>query len=158
MSEITKTAEGTAHCGYCGCPIVPAGDSAERFGERFCSDAHAEEFVAGVRGARIAQAAQSEGRAPSASNVGAGCALPPRGERSWGDVLKRGLCWGAPLLVLLAIPLFWTGGWAATGGSLLTVLAFLACPLGMYFMMRGMTGIHQDGRSAEVRPRESDRG
>ncbi len=66
---------------------------------------------------------------------------PPGGRRTWGDVLRRGACWGAPLLLLLALPLFWSGSAApVAGGSLLSVLALLACPLGMYFMMRMMAG------------------
>jgi Protein of unknown function (DUF2933) len=104
----------------------------ERFGERFCSESHAEDFVAGVRAARIQGAAQDETRATA-------CAPARAGQLTWKDYLKQGACWGAPLLLLLAIPLLWTGSaWGATGGSLLSVLALLACPLGMYFMMRAM--------------------
>jgi hypothetical protein len=67
-------------------------------------------------------------------------------------VLKRGACWGAPLLLLLALPLLWSGsGVAATAGSLLSVLAVLACPLGMYFMMRGMMSMRH--REGQARPR-----
>jgi hypothetical protein len=41
--------------------------SIERFGERFCSEAHAEEFAAGVRAARMQAAAQlAPAAAPSA--------------------------------------------------------------------------------------------
>jgi multisubunit Na+/H+ antiporter MnhG subunit len=69
--------------------------------------------------------------------------------------VKRNACWGAPLLVLLAIPLFWTGGWAATGGSLLSVLALLACPLAMYFMMRAMTNMQRPSNEPAA-PKEED--
>ncbi|MBI4638627.1 MAG: hypothetical protein HY727_19995 [Candidatus Rokubacteria bacterium] len=121
------------HCASCGQAIGDPGGAPERFGERFCCDAHAEEFVADVRSARIREAT----RAVEPSH----CALPPSGRRTWGDVLKRGACWGAPLLLLLALPLLWSGSAvAAAGGSLLSVLAVLACPLGMYFMMRAMAG------------------
>jgi len=149
----TKVAGVAAHCAYCGHPISPEGDAPERCGERFCSDAHAEEFVAGVRAARMEKAVGAQDRAVT-ETAGGSCALMASGERSWRDSLKRAVCWGAPLLVLVAIPLFWTGGWAAGGGSLLTGLALLACPLGMYFMMRSMMSPHQDGGSAAERPKE----
>ena len=123
------------HCAYCGHAVGSNGPQIERFGERFCSEEHADEFAAGVRSARIQAAARSNAAAPGA------CSLPPPGERAWKDYLKRGACWGAPLLLLLAVPLFWSGNAiAAAGGSLLSVLALLACPLGMYFMMRAMGG------------------
>jgi uncharacterized membrane protein len=81
--------------------------------------------------------------------------MPPAAQRTWSDYLKRGACWSAPLLLFLAIPLIWTGGWAAAGGSLLSVLALLACPLGMYFMMRGMMNMqHRDRAGHENREKE----
>ena len=101
---------------------------------------HAEEFVTGVRNARMHAAARTETASSS-------CALPSTGQRSWKDYLKRGACWGAPLLLLLAIPLFWSGNaTAATGGSILSALALLACPLGMYFMMRAMGNMNHTGQ------------
>lgn len=104
----------------------------------------------GVRTARIDAARRTEATAAPMS-PGAACALPPAGQRSWKNYLKRAACWGAPLLLLIAIPLVWSGGWAATGGSLLSVVAFLACPVGMYFMMRGMMNMqHPKGKSARV--------
>src|SRR5439155_25390955 len=112
-----------------------------RFGEQFCSEVHAEEFAAGVRNARMHAAARTDTGATS-------CALPSAGPRSWKDYLKRGACLGAPLLLLLAIPLLWSGSaTAATGGSILSVLALLACPLGMYFMMRAMGNMNHTGQS-----------
>ena len=153
---ITTSSEVATHCAYCGRLIATEGDAPERFGERFCSAAHAEEFVAGVRGARMAKAAaHAEHRA--AMEAGKACAPTTSSEPSWRDSLKRGICWAAPLLALIAIPLVWTGGWAATGGSLLTLLALLACPVGMYFMMRGMMTMHQDGESPGKRPKEDRR-
>ena len=72
--------------------------------------------------------------------------------------MKRAACWGTPVLMLLAIPLIWSGGWAAAGGSLLSVAALLACPLGMYFMMRGMIGMqHQHGPAEAERGKEDRR-
>ena len=151
----TTSSDMATHCAYCGRLIATEADPPERFGERFCSAAHAEEFVAGVRGARMAKAAQAEDRA--AIEVGKACDLATSSQSNWRGSLKRGICWAAPLLALIAIPLVWTGGWAATGGSLLTLLALLACPLGMYFMMRGMMNMHQDGGSATDHPKKDRR-
>src|SRR6266849_2403026 len=138
MTKLSETmTELEHHCAYCGRAVSENTPVIERFGERFCSEDHAEEFAGGVRAARIQAAARTETAPPA-------CAMPPAKQRTWKDYLKRGACWGAPLLLLLAVPLFWTGNAAAaTGGSLLSVLAFLACPLGMYFMMRGMGGMGQ---------------
>ncbi len=133
------------HCASCGQAIGDPGGAPERFGERFCSEAHAGEFVADVRSARIREATSAV--EPSH------CPLRPSGQRTWGDVLRRGACWGAPLLLLLAIPLLASGGGLAAGGSVLSLLAVLACPLGMYFMMRTMGGVHRGGaRHPEPRP------
>ena len=151
----TTSSDAATHCAYCGRPVPVEADAPERFGERFCSAADAEEFVAGVRGARMAKAAHAEDRATM--EAGKACALTTSSQPSWRDSLKRGICWAAPLLALIAIPLVWSGGWAATGGSLLTLLALLACPVGMYFMMRGMMTMHQDGESPGKRPKEDRR-
>ena len=143
----TRVPATDRHCGYCGHPIAAEATAPDRFGERFCSDAHADAFVAGVRAARIEAIAARE-----ASDVGsashATCAGPAAAGTGWRGFLKRSACWGAPLLVLLAIPLFWSGGWGTAGGSLLSALALLACPLGMYFMMRGMMNMQHPGEEA----------
>ena len=136
MTDTETRTPTEPHCAYCGQRIEPS-PIIERFGERFCSAPHAEEFTEGVRAARIETAAR---RAADA------CSLPPAGQRTWQDYVKRNACWGAPLLLILAIPLFWSGGAvAATGGSLLSLLAVLACPVGMYFMMRAMMPAHREG-------------
>ena len=141
-----KATAAGRHCADCGHAPSHGSPFIERFGELFCSEAHAEEFAAGVRAARMQAAARTEPPATA-------CALSPAAQRTWKDYLKRGACWGAPLLVLLAIPLFWSGNAAAaTGGSILSVLAFLACPLGMFFMMRAMSSMNRGGQ-----PREDDR-
>jgi hypothetical protein len=153
----TRTTESPNHCAYCGHTLGDAATS-ERFGERFCSEAHAEEFVAGVRTARVEAAARSETAGdPSSVSHARGCGVRSGEQRTWGDYVKRGACWGAPLLFILAVPLIWSGGWAATGGSLLSVLALLACPLGMYFMMRGMSTMQRHGGSTETKSVEDDR-
>jgi hypothetical protein len=145
-----RSVEKPTHCAYCGHPIPGDADPPERFGDRFCSDAHAEEFVAGVRAARMDSVARAQDRAVEETARGA-CALMAPGQRSWRNSLRRAVCWDAPLLALVAIPLFWSGGLAPTGSSLLTGLALLACPLGMYIMMRSMTGMRHDGGSAAER-------
>ena len=90
----------------------------------FCSQSHADEFVQKVQAARI-QAAVS---APT--------------QWDWKRYVKLGICIGAPLLALLVLA---GGGSAVLGaaGTLLPVLAFLACPLAMYFLMRSMTKTDQ---------------
>ena len=147
------------HCTYCGHPITDEPTMPERFGERFCSEAHADEFAAAVRATRMEAAAQREMTgAPGGARGGEACALPPPGQRGWRDYLRRGACWGAPLLLLVAVPLLWSGGWAAEGGSLLSLLALLSCPVGMYFMMRGMMSMqHQDRATAAGRDKEDRR-
>ena len=148
-----------SHCAYCGLPIDDEAAAPSRFGERFCSEGHADEFAAGVRAARIGAAARREdGDARATPTDGTARALLSAGHRGWRDSLKRAACWGAPVLLLLAIPLLWSGGWAAAGGSLLSVLALLACPLGMYFMMRSMTSMqHQPGAPEAERGKENRR-
>lgn len=148
----TRPPTSTAHCSYCGHALADAADAPERFGERFCSEAHAEQFSTGVRAARMESVARATpNTAAQPATPAGGCALPPAGHRRWTDYAKRAACWGAPLLVVLALPLIWTGGWAAGGGSLLSVAALLVCPLGMYFMMRGMTNMQHPKTPPEKR-------
>jgi hypothetical protein len=110
--------------------------------------AHADEFTVSVRAARIEAAARAETPATE-------CALAPAGTRSWRNYLKVGACWGAPLVLLPAIPLFWSGNTAAAaGGSILSVLAVLACPLGMFFMMHAMGSENHGGQPGA--PYEAD--
>ena len=127
------------HCAYCGDGIPAQAGADERFGERFCSEAHAAAFAEGVRAQRIAAVARRE------DAQGAACAAPTAVPQGWADRLKRAACWGAPLLLLLAIPLLASGGALAAAGSVLSLLAVLACPLGMYFMMRAMGGMQHGG-------------
>ena len=141
-----RTTEAARHCAYCGHAVADGAPSIERFGEPFCSEPHADAFVGGVRTARIDAATRAETPARA-------CALAPAGQRTWKDHLKRGACWGAPLLLILAIPLFWSGSAvAAAGGSILSVLALLACPLGMFFMMWAMRKMSHGGQ-----PRANER-
>jgi len=155
----TNSPDTTRHCAYCGHTITGEAKAPERFGERFCSEAHAEEFVTGVRAARMQAAARPEKTEVRGETKGGdACALASPAERGWSAYLKRAACWGAPVLLLVALPLIWSGGWAAAGGSLLSVLAVLACPVGMYFMMRGMMRMqHQDGKPETTSAKEKDR-
>lgn len=137
INETAAIPEAGAYCAYCGHPVPADQPRIERFGQPFCSEGHAEDFTAGVRNSRIAEAAA---KPPAAAT----CNMPPAGQRTWRDYLKRGACWGAPLLLLVALPLLWSGNnIAAAGGSLLSLAALLACPLGMFFMMRAMTNMNR---------------
>ena len=142
----TNAAEAEArYCALCG--RAPGGDGrgTERFGEAFCSETHAEEFAAAVRAARIqsvaaAQHASAETKRP-AGPVEAGPTSP-----NWKSYLGKAICWGVPLLVVVFLL---AGGGAVLGAAsaVLPVLAFLACPLGMYLMMRSMSKMrHGDDR------------
>ena len=58
-------------------------------------------------------------------------------------MLMMAICCAAPLLLLAAIPFFGLtlGSFAAVGSGWLSIVALLACPIGMYLMMRMiMTG------------------
>lgn len=62
----------------------------------------------------------------------------PQRKRGWlKGPLPMAICCGAPLLLVAAITLFGVSLGAIASG-LLTLGAVLACPLGMYFMMRMM--------------------
>lgn len=145
----TPATRTNPHCAYCGHSIPDGTEAPERFGERFCSEAHADEFAAGVRSARIEAAARAEAASNGTSRAASDDQAASGQKKSRTDQLKRGACWAAPVLLLMALPLFWSGnGLAAAGGSLLSVLALLACPLGMFFMMRAM-GNMQHGSGSE---------
>lgn len=80
----------------------------------------------------------------------AGGADQPRKKGLW-SLLKLGACCAAPILALAILVPFLRGGdsgLAAIGGDLLYFAALLACPLGMYFMMRNM-GRMQQGEKEE---------
>jgi len=88
---------------------------------------------------------KSEPDSPSA-----GGADQPRKKGLW-SLLKLGACCAAPILALaIVVPLLRSEatGLAAIGGNLLYFAALLACPVGMYFMMRNM-GRMQQGEKEE---------
>jgi cation transport ATPase len=55
-------------------------------------------------------------------------------------MLMMAICCAAPLLLLAAIPFLGAafGSLAAAGSGLLSIVALLACPVGMFLMMRMM--------------------
>ena len=67
---------------------------------------------------------------------------PGKGEKKWtlkGMLMMAAFC-ALPLLLLAAIPFLGLtlGSYAAVGSGLLSILALLACPVGMFLMMRMM--------------------
>ena len=126
------------YCVFCGGDAEGHGHATERFGEVFCSDGHAEEFVDEVRAARIQAAAlrTAEPATTETARPEQPAARAPK-QQGWKRYLKMGACCGLPLLALVFLA---GGGGALLGaaGALLPLLAVLACPLGMYFMMRSM--------------------
>ena len=125
--------------GYCQvCRVEVSSPIEIRFGEPFCSLSHAEEFVEKVRTARIQEAAARTVQVaePEVQHSEVSAPGAPK-QRDWKRYLKMGACCGVPLLALV----FLTGGAGAVlgaAGAFLPFLAALACPLGMYFLMRGM--------------------
>src|SRR5262245_5603086 len=122
------------HCPICGKQPTKTERPIVSHGEVFCSSAHADEFNQAVRSARI----QAAAKAPAAASDGA---IPGS---VWRTRVARVVCWTVPTVALVAMALtLWNGiGWfggAAVG--VLPVLAALACPIGMYFMMRSMSGM-----------------
>lgn len=126
------------YCAFCGTDANTRGPATERFGEVFCSEGHAEEFVTEVRAARIqAVAALAVPSSPTEIQRTESSAPVASKQQGWKHYFKMGTCLGAPLLALVFLI---GGGGAVLGaaGALLPFLALLACPLGMYFMMRSM--------------------
>jgi hypothetical protein len=65
-------------------------------------------------------------------------------KRTLKGMLTMAICCAAPLLLLGAIPFLGAifGSLAAVGSGLLSIVAWLACPVGMFLMMR-MMGHHK---------------
>ncbi len=61
-------------------------------------------------------------------------------KRTLKGMLMMAVCCAAPLLLLAAIPFLGAafGSLAALGSGLLSIVAYLACPVGMFLMMRMM--------------------
>ncbi|MEX2222879.1 MAG: DUF2933 domain-containing protein [Candidatus Rokuibacteriota bacterium] len=127
-------------CAYCGTDLDGAAPAPRRFGEPFCSDAHADAFAEEARAARIERATSSDPTSALAAGGG-----PASSRWDLKRTLKMAACCGLPLLALV----FLAGGGGAllgAGAAVLPLLAVLACPLGMFFMMRAMQG-HGKGDS-----------
>ncbi len=127
------------------CPICgkdAADPSLKRFGEFFCSEAHVQEFARELHSKQVAEptaaAAMAVGEARTPQETGTTEARAPQKKGGIGGFWKMAACCGGRLLLLPALGLVNLGGLAAVGGSLLSIAAVLACPIGMYFMMRGM--------------------
>ncbi len=141
-------AQEVTYCAYCGTDLVDAAPAGRRFGEPFCSEAHADAFVSEARAARVegaALATESSGGEARAERAGDGPQEPATRVWSLGRLLKLAVCCGAPLLALV----FLAGGGGAllgAGVAVLPYLALLACPLAMFFMVRRMAG---HGKSEE---------
>ncbi len=147
----TQTAEGgsgapakveaTEHyCPVCG---RDAADPALfRFGEYFCSEAHVAEFAGEIRARGGPPVPAARGASPATASP----STQKKGGR-W-SLLKMGACCGGALLLFALLPLGWGSGGAlaGVGVSLLSLAALLACPLGMYFMMRGMQRMDHGGK------------
>ena len=136
------------YCAYCGTDLVDATTVARRFGEPFCSEAHADAFVGEARAARVAAAAlAAESSGGNAGAVQAGDGLQKSATGAWSPrrLLKLAACCGAPLLALVFLA---GGGGALLGGgaAVLPYLALLACPLGMFLMMFMMRGKQHHGQ------------
>jgi hypothetical protein len=70
--------------------------------------------------------------------------------RDWKVLLGKVLCWSAPLVIVVVLLVGGTRVLTGAPGAALPFLAALACPLGMYFMMRSMSkmGDHSDSKDA----------
>lgn len=139
------------YCAYCGHEVIPLMPAAERFGEVFCSEGHATEFASGVRAARVQAAATADVVTmvkPEVAGQPAPAAKPGHGKMA----LKMAACCGLPMLALAVLA---GGGGALLGaaGAVLPLLAMLACPLGMFFMMRGMM---KGGQKDKRPPRDGE--
>lgn len=139
------------HCAFCGNETLPGLAVPERFGEVFCSEAHAEEFASGVRAARVQAAATADAVTLTKPEAG-GQPAPAAKPGHWKMALKMAACCGVPMLALVVLA---GGGGALLGaaGAALPLLAALACPLGMFFMMRAMM---KGGQGDKRPPRDGE--
>ncbi|MBI4571712.1 MAG: hypothetical protein HY713_00285 [candidate division NC10 bacterium] len=149
------------YCPFCG---RDASDpSLKRFGEYFCSEEHVAEYAREARSKQTTEVSPitTVAEADDSASQTTGPLEPgqtPQKKGGIGGFWKMAACCGGMLLLLPALGLVNLGGVAAVGGSLLSLVAVLACPIGMYLMMRMMMKQGQgraqpqaDGR--EDRPR-----
>ena len=162
----TPSAEPSRSTAETFCPICgkdAADPSMKRFGEYFCSEEHVAEYA---REVRVKQATETTAIATVAGADASAAQTTgplepghmPQKKGGIGGFWKMAACCGGMLLLLPALGLVSAGGLAAVAGSALSVAAVLACPIGMYFMMRGMMKRGQHGglgqtKGGEGRPR-----
>jgi len=141
--EVRPAADGGAdpYCPICGQDGEP---DLKRFGQFFCSEDHVERYASarrvqadGAAAGPTALEVKEHGREATGAMA---CGIGTK-----GGLRKMGWCLAGGVGLLVAIPLIASGGLAAAAGSVLSVAAVLACPIGMYFMMRGMRKMgHQE--------------
>lgn len=143
-----------AHYGFCGSEVNGSATGTRRFGEVFCGEEHAEAFAGEMRSARAAAIAMKDGAVAGAAGAGeADTERPARAASGWSlkQVLTMAISCGAPILALV----FLAGGggaWLGAGAAILPVLALLACPLGMFFVMRAMADHQKEDEEVGTRP------
>jgi hypothetical protein len=152
-----RNVAGETFCPICGREATDP--NLKRFGEYFCSEAHVAEYAREIRAKRgtetaaIATMAGTEATTPLATETPEVAQTPQKKGRISG-FLKMAACCGGMLLLLPALGLVSAGGLAAVAGSALSVVAVLACPIGMYFMMRMM--MKQEKHADEGRDTNTD--
>jgi len=155
-SAAPSSSSTETYCPICG---KDAPDpSLKRFGEHFCSEAHVAEYTRELRAKQAAEptaaAAVAVGKASTPQETGTTEGQAQQKKGGISGLLKMAGCCGGMLLLLPALGLVNLGGLAAVGGSLLSIVAVLACPIGMYFMMRGMMKPKQHGGQGQSDGRE----
>ena len=93
-------------------------------------------------GEKVEETTGAEVLSPEVVNAAETAEAPPQ-QKQGGlkGMLMMAACCAAPLLLLAAIPFLGAafGSLAGVGSGLLTIVALLACPVGMFLMMRMMT-------------------
>ncbi|MBI3078766.1 MAG: hypothetical protein HYY85_17555, partial [Deltaproteobacteria bacterium] len=142
------------YCAYCGVDLD--GNGVRRFGAGFCTEGHAGLYGQELRARQMAtvptdggspESVEKPEHQPPTGAAQEGACASKKGLKGW---LLKGACCGGGLLILASLPLL-APAIGAIGSSLLTILAFAACPLGMYLMMRmmgrGMQHAQQAGQA-----------
>ncbi|MBI4536327.1 MAG: hypothetical protein HY712_00040 [candidate division NC10 bacterium] len=151
---------GETYCPICGRDATDP--SLKRFGEFFCSEAHVAAYAREIRLKQATEAAALATVAGAATTTPPATGTPdvaqtPQKQGGISGFLKMAACCGGMLLLLPALGLVSVGGLAAVAGSALSVVAVLACPIGMYLMMRMMMKQEKhpgQGRDADADPKQ----
>lgn len=91
-------------------------------------------------------AANPTGTAVKTEDRSAAC--PMQGKGWFKGTLGMAICCGAPILLIAAISFFGLSSGALASGAL-TLVALLACPVGMLFMMRMMMKGEKEGHPSK---------